>query len=133
VPPVGIGIPLLPDYYATYWYGGVPYYYANSVYYLRRPYGPGYVVTEPPRGEPERVESSPVATGDDFYMYPREGQSAETQAQDRYECHRWAVTETGFDPSMPEGGVPESQNATRRSDYLRAITACLEARGYSVR
>jgi hypothetical protein len=132
-PPIGIWVSYLPDFYTTLWFGGLPYYYANSTYYVRRPDGPGYVVTEPPSGAPEREESSESAAIDDFFMYPREGQGEETQARDRYECHRWAVAQTGFDPSLPAGGVTPSQTEARRSDYLRAISACLEARGYTVR
>jgi hypothetical protein len=132
-PPFGLVLGFLPDFYTTYWYGGVPYYYANSVYYAQRADGPGYVVTEPPSGTPERVEPSGTAASEDFFMYPREGQSTETQARDRYECHRWAVSQTGFDPTQAGGGVPAGDSEVGRGDYLRAITACLEARGYTVR
>ena len=132
-PPIGIGVSFLPNFYTTVWFGGVPYYYANTVYYVRRPDGPGYVVTEPPGRAEERGPPPAASTSDDFYMYPREGQSEERQARDRYECHRWAVSETGFDPSEPGGGVPTSENASARGDYLRAISACLDARGYTVR
>lgn len=34
-----------------------------------------------------------------LYVYPSQGQSVEKQDRDRYECHRWAVSQTGFDPS----------------------------------
>lgn len=34
----------------------------------------------------------------DIYVYPTQGQSSEQLGKDRYECHRWAVTETGYDP-----------------------------------
>lgn len=132
-PPIGIGVGFLPSFYTTLWFGGVPYYYANSIYYARRVDGPGYVVTEPPDGTPDRTEPAAPAASDDFFMYPRAGQSEETQARDRYECHRWAVSQTGFDPSEPAGGVPASQTAARRDDYLRATSACLDARGYTVR
>lgn len=132
-PPIGIAVSFLPDFYTTLWFGGVPYYYANSVYYARRVDGPGYVVTEPPGGDPERIEPPESAASEDFFVYPREGQDADVQARDRYECHRWAVEQTGFDPSQPEGGVSASDNAVRRNEYFRAITACLDARGYTVR
>jgi len=33
VPPIGLFVPFLPPYYATIWLSGVPYYYANEVYY----------------------------------------------------------------------------------------------------
>ena len=131
-PPLGLSVAFLPDLYTTVWVGGTPYYYANSVYYARRADGPGYVVTEPPAVAP-RGGSGAAATGEDFFMYPREGQDDATQARDRYECHRWAVAQTAFDPTQPGGGVPADQNASRRDDYRRAISACLEARGYTVR
>ena len=61
------------------------------------------------------------------------GQTQEQLAKDRYECHRWAVSQTGFDPTQPGGGVAPSANPSRRRDYGRAMTACLKARGYAVR
>jgi hypothetical protein len=36
-----------------------------------------------------------------LYIYPSKGQSQEQQQKDRYECHAWAVQQTGFDPSKP--------------------------------
>ncbi len=41
-------LPILPLAYATYWYSGVPYYYANDVYYTWNPSYDGYVATDPP-------------------------------------------------------------------------------------
>ena len=35
-------------------------------------------------------------------IYPAKGQSKEQQSKDRYECHTWAVQETGFDPTIPQ-------------------------------
>ena len=128
VPPVGIVVPFLPNVYSTVWFGGMPYYYANSVYYLRRDDGT-YVVTDPPNG----ATASVPADSEELFVYPKEGQSAEQQARDRYECHRWAFEQTGFDPSLPGGGVAASENATARAEYRRAITACLDAMGYTVR
>jgi hypothetical protein len=135
------------------------------------------------------------------YFHPSQGQSAQQQDRDRYECHNWAVRQTGFDPSAPQvpphlrvvstpsasveagvaigatggalvgaavskpwdsgagallgtvagaaiGGITASaaadstQNQERRmraaqleqqaSNYRRALSACLEARGYTV-
>ncbi|HTY93254.1 MAG TPA: glycine zipper 2TM domain-containing protein [Steroidobacteraceae bacterium] len=140
------------------------------------------------------------------YFYPTQGQSAQQQDRDRYECSNWAVQQSGFDPSSPPvpphlrvvtvagpppgagvaagamtgavvgaavsrpwesgqgalvgalagavlGGIAESAAAGQRSEvvgaqadgaqraqieqsarnYRRAMGACLEARGYSVR
>jgi opacity protein-like surface antigen len=66
------------------------------------------------------------------HAYPKNGQTQEQQWADRYDCHRWAKTQTGFDPTQPAGGVPPSENASRREGYRRAMTACLEGRGYTV-
>ena len=41
-------MPILPLAYAIYWYGGIPYYYANDVYYIWNPTYDGYVATDPP-------------------------------------------------------------------------------------
>ena len=35
------------------------------------------------------------------FLYPLRDQSADLQGRDRYECHHWAVQQTGFDPSAP--------------------------------
>jgi hypothetical protein len=138
-------------------------------------------------------------------VYPARGQTPEQLERDRYECHIWAVQQTGFDPSQPGapagrvvaqpanppgtgtavgaitgailgaaiagphdagfgalfGGVTgaavgtasdanaqahanyeqarldagynaaAAQNAQRASNYRRAISACLDARGYT--
>jgi len=55
------------------------------------------------------------AVGGELYIYPNKGQSAEQQARDRYDCHTWAVQQTGVDPTRaqastqtpppPKGGV----------------------------
>lgn len=36
-----------------------------------------------------------------LFVYPTHGQSADQQDRDRYECHNWAVEQSGFDPSAP--------------------------------
>ncbi|HVS77270.1 MAG TPA: YMGG-like glycine zipper-containing protein [Steroidobacteraceae bacterium] len=36
------------------------------------------------------------------FVYPLKGQSQDLQDRDRYECHNWAVQQTGFDPSAPQ-------------------------------
>ncbi|HEY6123484.1 MAG TPA: hypothetical protein VIV63_02445 [Steroidobacteraceae bacterium] len=130
-PPFGFGVSVLPPYYSTLWYGGSPYYYADSTYYSWRPERREYVVTEKPRGEPEtRVETG---GSEEIFVYPRDGQTEEQQSTDRYECHRWAVDKTGFDPTRPSGNVGGTEITTKRVDYRRAESACLEGRGYTVR
>jgi hypothetical protein len=47
-----------------------------------------------------------------LYVYPTKGQSPEQQNRDRYECHSWAVQQTGYDPTRAQsGGAPPPQEA----------------------
>jgi hypothetical protein len=127
MPPFGLVVPYLPLYYTTLWVGGVPYYYANEVYYTQT--AGGYIVVEPPKGE---VVEAP-ASEERLFIYPRKGQSEKQQSDDRYECHRWAVNQTHYDPTQPPGSVPAPPSSQKRAEYNRAMGACLDARGYTVR
>ena len=126
-PPIGVFVPVLPPFYTTLMLGGVPYYYANDTYYVWRAQEHQYEVVDPPQD----VESATVtpAPAQNMFVYPNRGQSAEQEAKDRYECHRWAVDQTGFDPTTATGDA----DAAKRDDYQRATTACLAARDYTVR
>jgi hypothetical protein len=42
-----------------------------------------------------------LAQSGGIYIYPARGQSQAQQNRDQYECHSWAVQQTGFDPSRP--------------------------------
>ena len=75
--------------------------------------------------------SKPISTSLGMAVFPAKGQTAQQQASDEYECHRWAVTQSGFDPTGVAIGQTVSTNG--RSDYQRADAACLEGRGYTVR
>jgi len=75
---------------------------------------------------PASFSSAPAGAGD-VYLYPRNGQSEAQTQNDRYECHSWAVNQTGFDPTR------SSQQSGSAADYRRAMIACLDARGYSAR
>jgi hypothetical protein len=131
-PPIGAVLPILPAFYTTVWFGGIPYYYADETYYVWRDEDHGYVVSDPPPdAQPEnRAAAAPKS---DTFIYPKNGQSEQQQATDRYECHRWAADQTGFDPTQSGGGVPAEQNSGKRSEYQRAQAACLEGRGYTVK
>lgn len=153
-----------------------------------------------PSSRPVQYQPASVRAAD-VYVYPASGQDSRQLDRDRYECHRWSVRQSGFDPSLPgtddryrmrvvesrpspgaavaagaitgavlgaaiagphrsgegalvgatagailgaaaaegyEGAerrdrrhVPEQQQ--RADGYRRAITACLEGRGYVVR
>jgi hypothetical protein len=90
----------------------------------------------PPAGAPNGIESGGILqapASDQLFMYPKNGQSAEQQDKDRYECHRWAVSQSGFDPTVSGGGVAPREAVTKRNEYFSGQVACLEGRGYSVK
>lgn len=132
-PPLGVVVPVLPPFYTTLWVRGVPYYYANDVYYTWRPDERGYVVTSPPSDGDVTLKSTSTTRSDDLFIYPKNGQSDQQQSTDRYECHTWANDQTHYDPTRPGGGVAANESDTKRSEYFRAMTACLEGRGYTVK
>ena len=144
-PPVGVFVPVLPLAYTTVYFGGVPYYYANDAYYQWVPDQNQYEVVAPP-GDDSAAQLQPPpppqgpgpgqagpSIGSDFFIYPKNGQNDQQQSTDKYECHKWANGQSGFDPTVSGGGVPPEQNAGARSAYNRAMIACLEGRGYSVK
>jgi len=121
LPPIGIVLPLLPPDYATLWIGGAPYYYANGVYYSQAP-GQGYVVVAPPPGadtaQPVPAAPAPKALPDPI-VYPRNGQTAAQTETDRQECNGWATTQPS---ALADAQV-----------FQRAVAACMDGRGYTVR
>ncbi|WP_312173620.1 hypothetical protein [Stutzerimonas kunmingensis] len=104
------------------WIGSMLYFIAAGTYYLwnveRNVYEP---VSHPPLPASE-------ATRYDVIAYPAKDQSAEQQSRDRYECHTWAVSQSGFDPASARTAPAASVADT----YKRALGACLTGRGYSV-
>jgi hypothetical protein len=135
-------LPVLPLAYATYWYGGIPYYYANDVYYTWNPSYDGYTATDPPPVTDESAagvdgsalpptdlsaagagaaQSAPppdVGQQGQIFMYPKNGQTEQQQSIDKQECQTWAMNQAG-------------QGAANSNDYRRAMMACVEGRGYS--
>jgi len=119
-----IGWSLAPRYY----YPPAYYYYPPPAYYYPAPPPPAYYNPSP--GEVSQIPPP----GGQLFIYPRQGQSQEKQVTDRNECHSWAVGQTGYDPSKPPpDNMPGNQIAQMSADYQRAISACLDARGYSMR
>lgn len=139
-PPIGAFIRVLPVFATTVWVGATPYYYANDVYYARS--GTGYVVVAPPAVAATTAPhlSAPTlsapplrtASADDLILYPRDGQSRQQTESDRQQCSEWATGQTGYDPrfGLPDTDAMAGQKA---GDYGRAIEACLDGRGYTVR
>ena len=127
-------VPILPAFYSTFWFGGLPYYYWDNTYYTWSAPDYGYVATDPPPAvsDDSSDNSGSAQSGDtsSLYIYPKNGQSEEQTSTDRYECHQWAASQTGFDPT---NGTNQSEGSSGPADYRRAMSACLDARGYSAR
>jgi hypothetical protein len=63
--------------------------------------------------------------------YPKNGQTPDVQARDHYECYKFAVSQSGFDP-MHWGAAAAAQMPEQESEYERAQAACFEGRGYTI-
>jgi hypothetical protein len=110
--------------YFGFSYGAGPYPYYSPWYGPR--VGVGVHVGGPlyrPRA-PEQPAQQGVLK---LYVYPAAGQSEARTADDRYQCHTWAATQSGHDPTLGAGSRDEAEG------YTRAFTACMEGRNYVVR
>jgi hypothetical protein len=56
---------------------------------------------------PPRTYAVPAPPPQRVFVYPANGQSAEQTERDRYECHVWAVQQTGVDPSRADASAYE--------------------------
>jgi len=128
----GLFFDALPLYYSTYWWGGSPYYYANDNFYQWNGAVGQYETVRPPQNLASQVATTPLENVV-LFAYPRNGQTSAQQATDRIECQRWAADQSGVESSPAASSVPAKGSSARRQDYLRAESACLEGRGYSVR
>src|SRR5580692_1481853 len=54
------------------------------------------------------LAGSAAAQNGGMYIYPAKGQDQNKQNEDRFDCHSWAVSQTGFDPSKPQANTPSS-------------------------
>lgn len=68
------------------------------------------------------------------YFYPAAGQSSAQQDRDRYECHMWAVKQTGFDPGslrsqrslrVESVAVPMVESAPGNNTAVGAFTGAM--------
>lgn len=56
---------------------------------------------------------------EDLYVYPNSGQNQEQQDRDRFECHNWAVSQTGFDPSRASSYPVAGSSSSHHRGYRR--------------
>ncbi|MFZ5958094.1 DUF6515 family protein [Pseudomonas knackmussii] len=125
-PPYGVRVDYLPSYAEQIWIGSVLYFLAAGTYYLFDSGSQSYEVVPPPA----QVAQAPVEPSNpyDVIAYPMYGQGPQQQAQDHYECHTWAVGQSGFDPAMAQYAPPQQAVDA----YRGALSACLSGRGYSI-
>jgi len=67
-----------------------------------------------------------------LFIYPQRGQSPQQQQQDRFECHQWAVQQTGFDPMMGTAPPPPPPAPTTGAVRGAARGAALGAVGGAI-
>jgi hypothetical protein len=58
-----------------------------------------------------------LALAQDPFIYPAKGQSPDQQKKDDFECHQWAVSQTGFDPAKAQ--APPQQQGPERGGAVR--------------
>ena len=86
-------------------------------------------IAQPPSTPSDSSTETPMAAAGGLYFYPKNGQSTDQQAADRYACYGWSVKESKFDPAA---GAGTHQSGSGLDEFRRAMRACLEGRGYSV-
>ena len=121
-PPYGIRVGFLPDYARELWVGSTLLFLAAGAYYQYQPASQDYIVVQPPPTQ------QPASNGYDVVAYPVNGQSQAQVNQDGYDCYRWAVDQSGFDPAKVT--YPPSPAVVQA--YRQAQGSCLSGRGYRV-
>ncbi|CAN5782035.1 hypothetical protein BH09PSE5_BH09PSE5_13610 [soil metagenome] len=122
---LGIGVAAASSYYYPAPYG-YPSYYAEPIVTQVVPASPGYVIPGAPQDDraaapqaQQPLQSPQSTTAPNPIFYPRQGQSAAQTEDDRQDCNRWATTQQD---AMSDASV-----------FQRAVLACMDGRGYTVR
>ena len=126
-PPYGIRVQYLPDYAREVWVGSALFFLAAGSYYTYENATQQYVVVQPPTEVPT-PQPAPQGNGYDVVAYPANGQSPAQVQQDGYDCYRWAVQQSGFDPRT----VTYAPDPAVVQTYRQAQGNCLSSRGYQV-
>ena len=53
-----------------------------------------------------------------MFIYPKDGQSAEQQELDEFQCYKWAKQRTGVDPNQPTQSTASSTSGRRSGRVL---------------
>jgi hypothetical protein len=74
------------------------------------------------------IANATPAHAQELFVYPSRGQDAKQQDRDRYECHNWAVGQSGYDPSRAQASAPaQTTSEVPRGGLMRGA-----ARGAAV-
>ena len=121
---------VLPSSAVSVEFGGTHYRHHHGQWY--RPWGLRWMMVVPPPGlllPPADAASEPVPPAlqsppaeparPDPVIYSRQGQSAELTEADRRDCNRWATTQPA---AVADASV-----------FQRAVEACMDGRGYTLK
>jgi Glycine-zipper domain len=65
----------------------------------------------------------PIVTAEDIFICPTKGKNRQRQDKDRYECHNWALNNTGFDPrrlqNIPSNTVSDNRYEPSQPHVLK--------------
>lgn len=125
--PTGAAIKVLPSRRHRVLIPPYTYYVVDGTYYRWDNALGAYIVVAEPLTKAEQ-KADAATTSSKIFVYPAKGQGEQQTKKDREACHAWAVDQSGDDPSGSEQVATDPN-----SDYRRALGACLEARGYTVR
>jgi Ni/Co efflux regulator RcnB len=131
-PPIGFWLPSLPNFHRIWRSAGTTYYVVDNAWFRPAEHG-GYIAIAAPI-EPPTAVVAPVAPPtvhnsfvDDLYAYPKGTQTPARMAADKQECAQWSGSQVLADP----WAAPYTE--AQKSNYVRAFSACMEARNYVVR
>lgn len=113
----------LPDDARPVWIGDQRYYVSRDSWFMAS----GSDGRHTPTPAPREVQ---MAGADmfDVIAYPMNGQDFLQEQQDRGQCHRWAIDQSGFDATH----ALEPPTRLQAGTYHRALAACLAGHHYSV-
>jgi hypothetical protein len=130
IPGYGVDFTPIPAHCKLVYWGGVPYYFADDLYYEWSATAQGFQQVQPPAGLAEQMNSQ--ASDTQLFVFPNGNQTNEQLELDRALCHRWAAEQVGFDPNAAPHTKSSTSSVLQRAGYFHADAACLEARDYSV-
>ena len=65
------------------------------------------------------TKAGDISKGLGYYIMPNNGQDAETQIKDEFECYQWAIDQSGYDPQNPTVVVAEQVDQSARGSAIK--------------